>query len=60
MANGYRRPQDVTAPKKRWKLRQVLVDDGPDRPAYALGMWDGEPAIGFRWNGNTENFETLP
>ena len=48
------KPQDVKSPKSRWYLFDVLLDDGEDRCAYALGEWDGERCIGFRWNGTKE------
>jgi len=51
----YIKPTDVISPKAHWSLIQVLLDRGRDNCAYALGVWDGEPRIGFRWNGNDEN-----
>lgn len=48
----YISPQDVTAPQERWTLHRVLVDNGPQTPAYALGTWDGDRCIGARWNGD--------
>lgn len=52
---SYVRPEDVRSPKAFWHLVAVLLDQGPDGCAFALGTWDGEPRIGFRWNGNDEN-----
>jgi len=52
---SYVRPETVISPKVHWMLADVLLDDGPGGPAYALGFWDGEPRIGFRWNGDEGN-----
>src|SRR5258708_3692924 len=34
---------------------RVILDRGPGDCAYALGEWDGDRRIGFRWNGNDNN-----
>ncbi len=52
----YAKPNTVISPKARWELVDVLLDDGPNRCAYAAGLWDGVKRIGFRWNGGEENF----
>lgn len=46
-------PDEVIFPKTRWRLVEVLADQGAERAAYALGYWQGNPAIGFRWNGGS-------
>ena len=51
----YVEPQDVVSPRARWKLIDVLRNEGPGEVAYALGEWDGEPSIGMRWNGDDEH-----
>ena len=43
-------PEDVTSPQDVWKLTEVLYDSGEDGWSAARGLWDGEPAIGIRWN----------
>jgi len=48
-------PSKVISPKSHWKLNAVLHDTGEDGCAYAIGTWDGERRIGFRWNGNATN-----
>ena len=48
-------PDQVRSPKAHWQLIDVLLDEGEGRCAYALGEWDGERRIGFRWNGTEEN-----
>ncbi|MFQ5784254.1 MAG: hypothetical protein ACE5H8_05450 [Alphaproteobacteria bacterium] len=51
----YVRPEDVKSPKAHWYLFEVILDHGPRGCAYALGEWDGERRIGFRWNGNDKS-----
>src|SRR5215813_6919537 len=52
---SYIKPTDVVSPKAHWSLIDVLLDRGEGDCAYALGIWDGERRIGFRWNGNKHN-----
>lgn len=52
---SYINPKDVHSPKNHWKLFDVLIEGGPGECAYAIGTWDGERRIGFRWNGTDEN-----
>jgi hypothetical protein len=47
----YIKPEEVRSPKAYWQLIEVLLDHGEGECAYALGEWDGERRIGFRWNG---------
>ncbi len=49
------RPENVISPKANWRLIDVILDRGPDDCAYAIGMWDRERSIGFRWNGTPEH-----
>jgi hypothetical protein len=51
----YITPNDVHSPKAHWRLVKVLHDGGAGNGAYALGYWDDEPRIGFRWNGSDDN-----
>jgi len=51
----YVKPRDVISPKAHWSLIDVLLDRGEGDCAYALGLWDGERRIGFRWNGTANN-----
>ena len=48
---SYVKPTDVRSPKDKWVLVDVLLDRGERKGAYAIGLWEGEPRIGFRWNG---------
>ena len=41
----------VVSPKHHWHLFEILLDKGEGQCVYALGTWDGERVIGFRWNG---------
>lgn len=42
------------SPKANWRLVDIILDRGEGDCAYALGMWDGERRIGFRWNGTKD------
>ena len=55
MIMSYVRPKEVKSPKAHWYLFEVVLDRGPGDAAYALGEWDAERRIGFRWNGTDEN-----
>ncbi len=48
---AYIKAAEVLSPKAHWSLIDVLLDRGKGDCAYALGVWDGERRIGFRWNG---------
>jgi hypothetical protein len=48
-------PSEVVSPKAHWSLIDVLLDRGEGDCAYALGIWDGQRRIGFRWNGTEGN-----
>jgi hypothetical protein len=52
---SYIKPTGVVSPKAHWSLIDVLLDRGEGDCAYALGIWDGERRIGFRWNGTKHN-----
>lgn len=52
---AYVTPDEVNSPKAHWRLADVLLDRGPGSCAYAIGEWDGERRIGFRWNGTDNN-----
>ena len=55
----YIRPNKVTSPRKSWSLIEVLDDKGEGAPALALGRWEGNPVVGIRWNGRSEEGKTL-
>lgn len=50
----YISPQDVSSPKRRWHQFDVLDDKGEGRPSYAIGKWDGDKVIVYRWNGTSD------
>jgi hypothetical protein len=52
---AYIKAAEVLSPKAHWSLIDVLLDRGKGHGAYALGLWDGERRIGFRWNGTDAN-----
>ena len=46
-------PQDVHGPRTHWKLDRVIFNAGSW--SLAQGKWDGEDALGIRWNGESDN-----
>lgn len=52
---GYRRPEEVVAPKAFWKLKQVLCNTGQDGWSVAEGYWHGRPQLAMRWNGDDDS-----
>ncbi len=52
---SYINPETVLSPKKNWQLVEVILDKGAGNPAYAIGLWDHQRRIGFRWNGTDNN-----
>ncbi len=52
---AYIKPDDVVSPKANWRLVDVVLDRGEEDCAYAIGMWDDERRIGFRWNGSEDH-----
>lgn len=51
----YKKPEEVTSPRRNWSLTRVLEDNGPDNVSLALGKWDEVPVLAMRWNGSDEN-----
>jgi hypothetical protein len=55
MAAEYVQASDVTSPRRRWSLIQVL--DDPKQPVtcvLALGLWESKPVFAMRWNGSAD------
>ena len=52
---SYKKPEHVTSPKNRWRVRQVLYDGGEAAWAAADGQWDEDglwrDVLAIRWNG---------
>ena len=54
----YPLPEDVTAPRMKWKLIRVLFKGDPEDPtnhipdnySVAIGMWENETCLAMRWN----------
>jgi hypothetical protein len=51
---SYIAPEEVISPKANWRLVDVVLDNGEGDCAYAIGMWDKQRRVGFRWNGTDE------
>lgn len=47
-------PEHVTSPRESWTLVKVLAPGAAGTHALALGLWEGVPCIGIRYNGTTE------
>jgi hypothetical protein len=50
---AYQNPRYVDAPRTRWRLIDILHNDGDGGAALAIGNWDGAPALAIRWNGSS-------
>jgi hypothetical protein len=51
----YIQPDQVISPKASWTLVDVVLDNGENAPAYAIGMWERMRRVGFRWNGDDDS-----
>lgn len=49
---SYTRPEQVRSPQDRLQELQVIHDGGEGSWSLARMKWDGENAVGIRWNGN--------
>ena len=45
-------PNNVTSPKKRWKLHKVIYNNKKQGWSVAEGTWDDGGVLGIRWNGD--------
>jgi hypothetical protein len=52
---AYVKPAEVISPKVNWRLVDVVLDKGAGDCAYAIGMWDNQRRVGFRWNGTDDS-----
>ncbi len=52
---SYIEPDMVLSPKARVNNIRVLFDGGENEWSAVELEWDGEPAIGLRWNGGTNS-----
>jgi hypothetical protein len=55
MDNDYVIPVNVVSPKRQWTLVSVLYDSGEGGAAVAMGMWNDNPVLAMRWNGDEGN-----
>ena len=47
-------PDRVDSPRARWRAVDVVLDKGAGDCAYAIGLWDNERCVAFRWNGTDD------
>jgi len=52
---SYIGPEEVLSPRKRvGRIIEVIHDPGENGMAVARIIWDEEPVVAIRWNGNSE------
>jgi hypothetical protein len=52
---SYIRPEEVLSPKNRiGGIIEVIHDPGEKGMSVARILWDEEPVVAIRWNGNSE------
>jgi hypothetical protein len=52
---SYVRPEEVLSPKSRvGEILEVIHDPGEGGMSVARIVWDNEPVLAVRWNGNTK------
>jgi hypothetical protein len=51
---SYCDPKTVQGPKSHVSNVRVIYDGDADNGSVAQLDWDGEPGVGIRWNGNSE------
>lgn len=51
----YIHPSLVRSPKDRISNVKVLADKGENKWSLAEIVWDGEPCLGIRWNGGSDD-----
>jgi hypothetical protein len=51
---AYHDPKTVDSPRGRWRLIEVLSNEGQGKDSLAIGMWDDAPALAMRWNGSSK------
>jgi hypothetical protein len=52
---AYVQPDQVSSPKRFWKLLSVLDVGAENTGSVALGRWEDKPVLAMRWNGNDAN-----
>jgi hypothetical protein len=58
----YHDPKTVSSPKKKVSSVKVVVDKGPVESSWSVARlnWEGSPAVGIRWNGDSNNSKGTP
>ncbi|MFZ0392594.1 MAG: hypothetical protein WCF17_08360 [Terracidiphilus sp.] len=58
----YRDPSTVLSPKNKVKSIEVLYDSGPIEGSWSVAQitWGDKPAVGIRWNGDSNSQLGLP
>lgn len=53
----YHDPSTVLSPKNKVKSVDVLYDAGPIEGSWSVAqiIWDDKPAVGIRWNGDSNS-----
>jgi hypothetical protein len=53
----YRDPKTVSSPKDKVSSVEIVFDKGPVELSWSVARlkWEGSPAIGIRWNGDSSN-----
>lgn len=53
----YRDPKTVSSPKTKVSSVEIVFDKGPVEFSWSVARlkWEGSPAIGIRWNGDSNN-----
>ena len=49
------KPEDVTSPKKRWRLKRVVHAGTEADWSGAEGWWDDRAVLALRWNGDEDS-----
>ncbi len=58
----YQDPNTVVSPKNMVKSVEVIFDAGPVEGSWSVARltWGDKPAIGIRWNGDSNNSKGTP
>jgi hypothetical protein len=53
----YHDPKTVSSPKNKVSSVEIVFDKGPVELSWSVArlIWEGSPAIGIRWNGDSSN-----
>ncbi len=58
----YHDPKTVSSPKDKVSSVEIVFDKGPVELSWSVARleWEGSPAIGIRWNGDSSNSKGTP